>query len=195
MKILLVSDIESRYIWDFFQKEKFEDVDLVISCGDLKAEYLSYLATMLHAPVLYVHGNHDKNYIHKPPEGCECIEDKIFSFNGINILGLGGSMKYKDSPFLYTEKEMRNRINKLKFKLFLKKGFDILVTHAPAHGINDDNDLCHEGYTCFNKLLDAYNPKYFFHGHVHMNYGKKPRLTIYNNTKIINAYDYYILEY
>ena len=195
MKILLVSDVESQYIWDFFSKDTFKDVELVISCGDLKAEYLSYLATMIHVPVFYVHGNHDHHYIESPPGGCTCIDDKLINYKGIRILGLGGSMKYKNGPFLYTESQMSNRIHKLKLKLFLKKGFDILVSHAPASGINDDNDLCHEGYNSFNKLLDKYSPKYFFHGHVHMNYGKKPRITVYNNTTIINAYDYYILEY
>ncbi|MFT8312698.1 MAG: metallophosphoesterase family protein [Clostridium sp.] len=195
MKILLVSDIESKYIWDFFCKDTFKDIELIISCGDLKADYLSYLATMIHVPVLYVHGNHDHYYIEKPPEGCTCIDDKLIVYKGIRILGLGGSMKYKSGPFLYTESQMSKRIQKLKLKLFLKKGFDILVSHAPASGINDDNDLCHEGYVNFNNLLDKYSPKYFFHGHVHMNYGKKPRTTIYNNTTIINAYDYYILEY
>jgi Icc-related predicted phosphoesterase len=195
MKILLVSDIESTYIWDFFQKEKFDDIDLIIACGDLRSAYLSFLATMIHAPVFFVHGNHDKHYLKNPPDGCECIDDKLIVYNGVRILGLGGSMKYKDGPFLYTEKEMRNRIKKLSLKLFFNKGFDILVTHSAAKGINDDNDLCHEGYKCFNNLLDKYSPKYFLHGHVHMNYGNKPRLTVYNNTKIINAYDYYVLEY
>lgn len=107
MKILLVSDEESKYIWDFFQEEKFDDIDLIISCGDLKSEYLSYLATMMHAPVFYIHGNHDNGYIEKTPDGCECIEDKLITYKGIRILGLGGSMKYKDGPFLYTEKQMQ----------------------------------------------------------------------------------------
>ena len=195
MKILLISDIESKYIWDFFEEDKFGDIDLIISCGDLKADYLSYLVTMINAPLFYVHGNHDSSYIKNPPEGCECIDDKLISYKGIRILGLGGSMKYKDKPFLYTEKEMKKKIRKLSLKLFLKKGFDILVTHAPACGINDENDLCHEGFKSFNKLLDKYSPKYFVHGHVHLNYGMKPRVMKYNNTTIINAYNHYILEY
>lgn len=195
MKILLVSDTESKYIWDFFSKDTFSDIDLVISCGDLKSDYLSYLTTMINAPVFYVHGNHDHNYIKHPPDGCKCIDDKLVVYKGIRILGLGGSMKYKNGPFLYTEGEMNRRINRLGINLFLKKGFDILVSHAAANGINDDNDLCHEGYKCFNKLLDKYSPRYFFHGHVHMNYSRKPRITAYKETTIINAYEYYILEY
>ena len=52
MKILVVSDREEPYIWDYFDMERFRDVDLVLSCGDLKAEYLSFLVTMIKAPLL-----------------------------------------------------------------------------------------------------------------------------------------------
>ncbi|MHC1681882.1 MAG: metallophosphoesterase [Clostridiaceae bacterium] len=195
MRILLISDIESKHLWDFFQPEKFQNIDLIISCGDLKAEYLNFLVTMVKAPLFYVPGNHDTRYLVQPPEGCECIDNKLITFKNIRILGLGGSMKYTDSPYLYTEKEMQRKINKLKLKLFFNKGFDILVTHSPAKGINDEKDLCHTGFKCFNKLLDKYSPKYFVHGHVHLNYGIKPRIVTYNDTTIINAYNYHILEY
>ena len=46
MKILFIADEESKIYWDFFKKEQFEGIDLIISCGDLKPEYLSFLATM-----------------------------------------------------------------------------------------------------------------------------------------------------
>ena len=67
MKILLLADEESKSLWDYFEKEKLEGIDLIISCGDLKAEYLSFLATFTTAPVLYVHGNHDGEYPLRPP--------------------------------------------------------------------------------------------------------------------------------
>ena len=79
MKILVIADEESQKIWDFFRKEDYADIDLVISCGDLKADYLSFIATMIAVPVLYVHGNHDDKYKRKPPEGCICIEDTAFN--------------------------------------------------------------------------------------------------------------------
>ena len=68
MKILVIADEESQKIWDFFRKEDYADIDLVISCGDLKADYLSFIATMIAVPVLYVHGNHDEKYDRTPPE-------------------------------------------------------------------------------------------------------------------------------
>lgn len=194
MKILLVSDEESPYIWEFFQPEKFKDIELIISCGDLKASYLSFLVTMIKAPLFYVPGNHDTRYVTNPPEGCESIDGKLIKYKNIRILGLGGSHKYSLGQYQYTEQDMRKRILKLKPKLWVNKGFDILVTHAPAFGIGDALDPCHVGFNCFNDLMDKYSPRYFFHGHVHLNYGIIPRYNEYKNTKVVNAFQYHIIE-
>ena len=59
MRILAVADVESKYYWDFFEKSKLEDIDLIISAGDLDPHYLSFLVTYAKCPVLYVHVNHD----------------------------------------------------------------------------------------------------------------------------------------
>ena len=195
MKILFLADEESKVYWDYFKKEQFEGIDLIISCGDLKPEYLSFLATLVPVPLLYVHGNHDDKYDKSPPEGCICIEDRIYNFNGIRILGLGGSYRYKDGVNQYTELQMARRIAKLKLKLTINRGFDILVTHSPAYGFHDGEDQCHRGFDSFNRLINTYHPKYFVHGHVHMNYGRQfPRVDEIGDTKVINAFERYILE-
>ena len=54
MRILAIADEESKYLWDYFQKEKLEGIDLILSSGDLNPNYLSFLATFTTAPVLYV---------------------------------------------------------------------------------------------------------------------------------------------
>lgn len=195
MKILLISDVESKYLWDYFNPDKFKDIDLIISCGDLKAEYMSYLVTVLKVPLFYVNGNHDDDFIKRPPEGCDCIEDKLVKFKGVRIIGLGGSKRYNPGIFQYTEGEMKKRIFKMKSKLFWNKGFDILVSHAGGLGIGDDTDKCHEGFKCFNTLLDKYSPKYFFHGHTHLNYNtNKQRSEMYKDTMVVNAYGYYVIN-
>lgn len=195
MKILFLADEESKVYWDYFKKEQFEGIDLIISCGDLKPEYLTFLATMVSVPLLYVHGNHDDKYDKRPPEGCICIEDRIYNFNGIRILGLGGSYRYKDGVNQYTELQMARRIAKLKLKLTINRGFDILVTHSPAYGFHDGEDQCHRGFDSFNRLINTYHPKYFVHGHVHMNYGRQfPRVDEIGDTQVINAFEKYILE-
>ena len=194
MKLLLVGDEESSYIWDHFDPERFKDVELIISCGDLKAEYLSYLVTILNVPVMYVPGNHDQGYDKQPPGGCDCIDGKLVKFKGLRILGLGGSMKYKNASHQYTEKDMKKRISKLKPQLFFSKGFDILVTHAAAYGFGDGKDLCHTGFECFNQLLDTYSPRYHFHGHQHLNYDRAQRKLKYKDTLVVNAFGYYIID-
>ena len=94
MNILVIADEEAPSLWDYFRPEKLKDVDLILSCGDLNPKYLSFLATFCKGPVLYVHGNHDDRYEKTPPEGCICIEDKIYEYKGIRIMGLGGSYRY-----------------------------------------------------------------------------------------------------
>lgn len=196
MKILVLSDNESKYIWDFFDPEKFKDIDLMISCGDLKADYLSFLATLINAPLLYVHGNHDKRYQVNPPGGCDSLEDKITVVKGIRILGLGGSYAYNQGPHQYSDKDMAKRIKKLKPMLKKFGGFDMLITHSPALGIGDGDDLCHRGFKAFNELIETYKPSYFLHGHQHLNYGKNAkRIQKLDETTIINGYEYYIFDY
>lgn len=196
MKILALADRESRNLYDHYEPEKLKDVDLILSCGDLLPAYLSFFATVCHAPVLYVRGNHDQKYAVSPPEGCICIEDDIYEFRGIRILGLGGSMEYiPGARDQYTERAMEKRIRKMRWKLWRHKGFDILLAHAPAYQVNDMEDLPHKGFSCFRKLMEQYVPDYFVHGHIHANYGNAfKRIDYYGKTVVINAYEQYFID-
>ncbi len=196
MRILAVADKESGALWDYFEQSRLDGIDLIISCGDLAPEYLSFLATFTHAPVLYVHGNHDERYKQTPPDGCVCIEDRIYVYQGLRILGLGGSMRYRDGSWQYTERQMKMRIRRLWPKLIYYRGFDILVTHAPAYQLGDGRDLPHQGFKAFRDLLVKYEPRIFLHGHMHLNYGyRQKRYDAYQHTHIINAYERCAFEY
>ena len=196
MKILAVSDVESRYFYDYYTPGKLDEYDLIISCGDLSREYLEFLVTMARCPLLYVHGNHDESYDERPPEGCICIEDTLYVHEGVRILGLGGSHRYRNGAHQYSERQMAWRIRRLWYTLRKSEGFDILVTHAPARGINDFDSQAHRGFVCFLKLLDRWQPRYFLHGHIHKNYGVRiPQRTQHGETTIINACDHCVIEF
>lgn len=195
MKILTLSDEECPALYDYYVPGRLAEYDLIISCGDLKADYLSFIVTMAKVPVLYVHGNHDTGYSRKPPEGCDCIEDELIVYKGVRILGLGGCKKYRESPHQYTEEEMKKRIRKLRWKLWWHKGVDIVVTHAPPAGVGDGEDYAHQGFAALLALMDKYKPKYLLHGHVHLNYGiDQTRVRTYGDTKVINTCQRYVLE-
>lgn len=195
MKVLLVSDRESEYLWDYYQPGRLDGIDLMLSSGDLNSSYLSFLVTMGRAPLLYVHGNHDQTYDRHPPEGCDCVEDQLVTVRGLRILGLGGSIRYSKGPHQYTEREMARRIRKLRFRLWKAGGVDLVLTHSPACGLGDAEDYAHRGFRCFVDLMDRYKPRYWVHGHVHTNYGaNRPRVIQRGETTIINACERYVLE-
>lgn len=195
MRILAVADEECPALWDYYVPGKLKEYDLILSCGDLKASYLSFLVTMGNKPLLYVHGNHDSSYAHQPPEGCDCIDDRVVTYNGIRFLGLGGCPWYHDGAHQYTEDQMRRRIRKLRRQIRRAGGVDVVVTHAPPKGVGDLNDAAHQGFETLLELLDEYKPAYLLHGHVHLRYGlDQTRERTYNETSVINTCERYVLD-
>lgn len=195
MRLLLISDRESEYLWDYYQPGRLNGIDIILSCGDLSSKYLSFLVTMGGMPLLYVHGNHDKTYEQHPPEGCECIEDRLVCVKGLRILGLGGSIEYSGGPHQYTEAQMARRIRRLRYRLWRAGGVDIVLTHSPMSGYGDGEDYAHRGFDCLLRMVDKYQPRYLIHGHVHTNYGTNlPRILQRGGTTVINAYERYILD-
>ena len=196
MKILAVADVEERVLWDFYSEERFGDIDLILSAGDLKAEYLEFLVTMINRPLLYVQGNHDDAYARHAPGGCICIDDSVYVHQGVRIAGLGGCMRYRHGDNMYTEHDMNRRLRRLSPQVNLLGGIDVLLTHAPAFGLGDMDDLPHTGFDCFNDALDRWRPAYMVHGHVHQGYRPlfERRLVAPGGTAVINACGYTVID-
>ena len=195
MNLLIVADEESPALWDYYTPGKLAGYDLILSCGDLKARYLEFLVTMARCPLLYVHGNHDGSYDRQPPEGCDCMDDRLVIYKGLRILGLGGSRKYSGGSYQYSERQMERRIRKLRTAIRLAGGVDIVLAHGAPRGVGDAEDRTHQGFEAFLRLIDTYHPAWFLHGHVHLNYGIHiPRVSSYSTTQVINCCGKYALE-
>ncbi|MDE7017079.1 MAG: hypothetical protein K2P65_05810, partial [Lachnospiraceae bacterium] len=54
INILLLADHKSKFLYDYYEPERVKDIDLIISCGDLPPEYLSFFVTLCNVPLLYV---------------------------------------------------------------------------------------------------------------------------------------------
>ncbi len=189
MRILAISDEPSPRLWGGMCREALQGVDLILSAGDLPSSYLSYLTCFSPAPVVYVHGNHDDCYAQKPPEGCLCADGRIVLVNGLRILGLGGSIRYRpDAVNMYTEREMADRIASLRKWIRRARGFDILLTHSPIRGVGDEDNHTHRGFECFGKLVEEYQPAVMVHGHIHQAYSSFfQRSREYAGVTVINA--------
>lgn len=196
MKLLVVSDVESKFIWDHFDREHFDDVDLILSCGDLSAHYLSFLVTMLPCPLFYVPGNHDKKYSVNPPLGCVDIDCRLVNWNGLRILGIGGCKSTRGLLYEYTDKQMWAMVRRLEPTIRRAGGIDLLVTHAPALGLDDGPDAFHEGFEAFRYLMDTYKPIYHLYGHVHRSHSPVDRRAFrqYGDTIQVNTTGYKLID-
>ena len=146
MRILLLADKPERRLWDELDRRKLEGVDLILSCGDLPASYLSFLTCFTQAPILYVHGNHDVRYEKDPPEGCICIEDTIYVHEGVRILGLGGCMIGNVNPEKVRETlELEERFRPVLVIALGKPDETVVLTELkPGESFNyyrDENDV------------------------------------------------------
>jgi Icc-related predicted phosphoesterase len=170
-------------------------VELILSCGDLPPEYLSFLRGIFGVPLYYVLGNHDIRYESTRPLGCMDLHAKLVRSQGIRLLGLEGSRWYNGGPQQYSDREMKRIIWGLRPKLWIGKGLDIILTHAPPRHIHDEEDQCHRGFRSFRWLVDKYSPRYFIHGHTHALFtDPSERITTLNQTKVINSYGYFIFD-
>lgn len=213
MKILLIADDPVNELWGHWDSagaKRAAGVDLIISAGDLSPYYLEFLVTMMNVPLLYIAGNHDEFYDEHPPEGCLNIDEKVIEIDGVKIAGLAGSMKYRNGKYMFTEREMKGKIRRLRKNmrkqslkgrlLGTKTGrnqgeIDILLTHAPCKGYGDMPDLPHSGFECFNDLLYDFTPAVHCYGHVHKEYGNFHRVIEHpSGTRLINGSGMYIFE-
>jgi Icc-related predicted phosphoesterase len=201
LKVLLLSDVIVSFIYSPQVRYRFPDVDLIIGCGDLAYYYLEYVLSILDIPCYFVKGNHDKIVEYSleaqrtAPAGAINLHRKMVNHNGWLIAGIEGCLRYRPGPFQYTQSEMWQYvlqfvpglfINRLRYGRFL----DLLITHSPPAGIHDMEDMPHQGIKAFRWLLKVFRPAYHFHGHIHIYRPDLVMDTVFERTRVINAYSY-----
>ena len=195
MKVLSVSDRIEPILYDEQAPRRFEGVQLILACGDLPPEYLTFLRNVFNVPLFYVAGNHDIRYEHSPPAGCINLHTRFETFQGLKMVGLEGSRWYNGGRYQYTEQQMRQILFRLWPTLWWKGKMDVILTHAPPRHINDAEDLCHRGFRSYRRLIDRFSPRYFIHGHIHREFSRNDqRMTLIDQTKVINSYGYVFIE-
>ena len=206
MQVLTISDETVRQIYTPAARERFRDVKLVLSCGDLAPSYLEFVVSTLNVPCLYVPGNHDARpeqteageEVHEPA-GCIKIHGRVLLEAGLLIAGLGGSPWYNGEAYQYSETSMRWRTYLLGARILLAqrrygRPLDFMITHAAPEGIHDGPGA-HRGFACFRWFIDRFRPRYFIHGHVHPRYGyNRVTESVVGQTTVINTVGYRLLE-
>jgi len=198
MKILCISDQIDPLIYSVNIKERYQDVDLVISAGDLPMEYLEFIVSSLNKPLFFVFGNHNLTalpYYHKNLGSSASLQtiaairsegygSTYLGFttrreNGILFAGVSGSIRYNSDIGQYTEHQMKMQLLAMVPRLIYNK-------------------LRYGRYVdvfCFLWFIKKFKPRYFLHGHIHLYDLQAPRVTVYENTTVINVFSNYLLEF
>ncbi len=219
MKILCVADQIDPLVYSASIKERFADIDLVLSAGDLPMDYLGFIVSTLNKPLLFVFGNHnlkDLSYYRPSSEdrmlprsladeanasssGATYIGFKTRNENGLIVAGLGGCMRYNRGMNQFTDFQMRMHMLALLPRLWWNKlirgrYLDILLTHAPPAGIHDQDDPCHRGFPSFLWFMKTFKPRFLVHGHIHLYDLNDVRSTRFGDTLVVNAYSHYLID-
>jgi len=134
MKILCVSDHIDPLVYSISIKQRFADVELVLSAGDLPLSYYDFIMSTLNKPLLFVFGNHNLRYMplytgHVDalgrgrlerqgidayiPTGATYIGSRARREKSLLLAGLGGSLWYNGGDNQYREFQVAFRILKL----------------------------------------------------------------------------------
>lgn len=189
LSVLAVADEVSPVLYKHFDARQWQGIDCIISCGDLPPYYLDFLGTQLGAPVFYVRGNHDGEYAHDAYAVGEDLHCNTVEYRGVRMVGFEGCRRYNHGRPQYTEREMAALVRRQRLKAVRRGAPQLIVTHAPPAGIQDGADVCHKGFKCFNRLIEAWKPSFLLHGHMH-SYERKPTVTVVGSTTVINVYPY-----
>ena len=214
VKILCVSDEVDLLVYSQSIRERFADIDLVLSAGDLPDEYLEFITGMLNRPLFSVAGNHDGDDSRQARKSASiCYQTELegasrhafgrLSFSighesGISVLGIPGSMRYNKGPNQFSEAAMRIRLLALIPRLLARRlikgrSVDIILAHSPPKGIHDAQDMAHRGFSSFLWLIRLARPLYFLHGHVHLYDLQALREMSLGATRVVNVYGHEIV--
>lgn len=205
MKILAVSDEAVERLYSLCNNGYFDDIEVIIGCGDLPYPYLENMVSFLNVPLLYVPGNHDPEYREHDAktyaEGGSNLDLKLMRVKTFLIGGLGGSIRYRpNGTNQHSQTDAYLRAFKLLPRLLLNRiqygrYLDILITHSPPFGVHDDDTQAHTGLKAINWLIQFTKPRYHMHGHTHFYRNNlEASETNYRGTKIINVHPYKVLD-
>ena len=207
--ILAVTDEADPRIHSETIRERLGHVALVVSCGDLPASYLEFIADALNRPVYYVLGNHAEELTHRCVESASCRPSGAVDIGGrvvqdpatgLILAGFPGSPRYNEvEPAQYSEWEIGLMAAKMAPRLHLNRlrqgrALDLLVSHAPPRDVNDRPDPAHRGFEALRGFLEKWQPAYHLHGHVHLWDRSQPFQQRFAATEVINVFPYRVLD-
>lgn len=170
-KLFITSEIKILVIADTHQTLKTEELetlkeltyDICLLLGDIQWQELQMIKKYVDTSRLYgIIGNHDDlDMLEKL--GINNIHNKLINVNGVNLIGWGGSYRYKRSIDLAFSDE-----ESIEFAKTMPKA-DILISHDSPKFLHSTSDEAHGGLEGITYYLEQNKVPLNIHGHHHVN--------------------------
>jgi hypothetical protein len=172
LRVYAIADVHSPDAFNMPELDP-DQFDVVLTLGDIKEDTLDYISYMSRwIPQYGVPGGHDRSL----PHGVNNLHGQVVTVKGIRIGGFGGSPKYKERPFHFTERNVAKQMRRMP-------PVDLLVTHTPPLATSLDEDHIHQGFRAFDHYIQRCAPDYMIHGHLERYYkAKVHQTTVYGIT-------------
>ena len=185
MNVLAIADKRPQI--DITQVVAENNVQLIITLGDLTPEDIIALKDITNIPKIGVYGNHCSG-TYMPALGIMNMHLQMWDYNGLRYGGFQGCVRYKENPqaIMCTQEEATEHMATFQ-------PVDIFISHCPPYGINDEPDeTAHQGFYALRQYLDAYSPKVWLHGHTYPT--AEEEVKQYKNTRIEYVAGYKLIQ-
>lgn len=178
-RILVISDIHYELTNEELSalQETFDQCWLL---GDIPSNVLK-MVQELHCPVIGVHGNHDAPNLLEQYSFID-VHGKDCTINGIHIVGIHGSSKYKNSDTCMLTQQESIAIAKSLPKA------QVLLAHDSPFGMHSA-ELHKVGLKGITQYLKRHKPQLYVYGHHHEHVEY-----MFKKTKCIMNYRFGIIE-
>lgn len=159
MKALAIADRGPKI--NLAETARNDAVDLVITLGDLERHDILGLEQITWIPKIGVYGNHcSGNYMSEL--GIMNMHMATWEYNGLKFGGFQGCVRYKENPeaIMYTQQEASAMLANFP-------PVDVFICHCPPRGINDEEELAHQGFDGLRDYVERTQPKVLMHGHTY----------------------------
>jgi Icc-related predicted phosphoesterase len=136
--------------------------DALIALGDLLDATIERAMEFYRPRITFgVRGNHDTSAPFPP--GVIDLHCRTHVFDEVKFGGFEGSWRYKPRGHHLFEQ------GEVSMLLRAVPAVDVFVAHNSPAGIHERDTEVHQGFEAFTRYIDRRQPRWFIHGHQHVN--------------------------
>lgn len=170
MKLLCCADLHNSFDLTHFETQTYDkEPDLIVTLGDISIQDLRIIkrtADNLGIPAIGICGNHDEPFVLQSAD-IDDLHGKVKTIDGVSFAGIGGSLRYKRSNYMFLTQQQSIDIAKQLPKA------NVLISHdKPYNGWFFDRQSQfakdpHAGLVGISQYIRKNKPKYHLYGHLH----------------------------